>query len=107
MREQRRLFRVTVARDGFVRRGAERAPCAITELTPDGVGFTTELTPVVGETVEVEFFLSAQDLIQGAVLITHRAGSAMGGRFVALAPDVQRRLDRFIDEHSAVSLFAC
>lgn len=107
MREQRKLFRVTVARDGHVRRGAEGAPCAITELTPDGVGMTTTLTPAIGETVELEFCLSGREAVQGTLLITHRAGPNMGGRFVALAPEVRRRLDRFIDEHSAVSLFAC
>ena len=107
MREQRNLFRVTIARDGIVRRGAECAPCAITELTPDGVGLTTSLPASVGETLQLEFPLNGPDLIQGEVRITHRKNPDMGGRFAALAPDVRRRLDRFIDEHGAVSLFAC
>lgn len=107
MREQRKLFRITVTRDGMVHRGAECAPCAITEVTPDGLGLTTALPVSAGESLGIEFSLTGAIRIRATLLVTHRKSSNLGGRITAMDAEDRLRLNRFIDEHSAVSLFAC
>lgn len=77
------------------------------ELTPDGLGLTTSLGVCVGDRLRVEFALTGAHRIASTILVTHATGSHVGGRIVDMEAGDQRRFDRFIDEHSAVSLFAC
>lgn len=76
------------------------------ELTPDGLGLTTDLGVRVGDRLRVEFALTGAHRIASAVLVTHAAGAHVGGRIVDMDAEDRRRFDRFINEHGAVSLFA-
>jgi hypothetical protein len=107
MREKRELFRVCIAREGTARRGAETAPCEIIEITPQGIGLKTALPAAAGDMLTVEFKLSGAHGIRCAIQVTHATPPELGGRITDIAPEHQRRLDQFIDQHAAVSLIVC
>lgn len=107
MREKRELFRVSIAREGTASRGAETAPCEILEITPHGLGLKTTLAATAGDVLAVEFKLSGAHDIRCAIRVTHATPPEVGGRITEILPEHQRLLDRFIDQHAAVSLTVC
>jgi hypothetical protein len=106
MKQKRELFRVTIHRGGQLRRGTETAPCEITELTPYGIGLSSDLVIARGETVDLEFQLTRQCPIRCTILITHATPSHVGGRITAISLEHQKRIARYIEQHASVNLMA-
>lgn len=103
-RMQRALYRISIAREGTVRRGSEVAPCSVTELTTKGMGLSTDLPVSQGEQLEVTFALADGEPISCQILVTHSIPPRLGGRIVSISPMHDEQLARFIDQHIATTI---
>ncbi len=106
MKQKRELFRVNIHRIGQLRRGMEAASCEITELTPSGIGLCSDLVIARGQLVDLEFQLTKQCPIRCTILITHATPPSMGGRITTISLEDQKRITRFIEQHTVVNLMA-
>jgi hypothetical protein len=105
-RIKRALFRISIAREGTVRRGSEVAPCSITELTTQGLGLCTDLPVSRGDQLEVTFALTGRDPIRCQILVTHTIPPRVGGRIISISSADSSQLTRFIEQHAATTLSA-
>ncbi len=103
-RVQRALFRISIAREGTVRRGSEVAACSITELTTKGMGLSTALPVSQGDQLEVTFALTDGAPICCHILVTHTVPPRLGGRITSISPAHDSQLAQFIDQHIATTL---
>ncbi|MBI3604265.1 MAG: hypothetical protein HY205_07450 [Nitrospirae bacterium] len=106
MKYQREFFRISIERTGQLRRGTDTAACQITQLTPYGIGLSTDLLVTCGEAIELEFQLTNECPIRCTVLVTHAIPPILGGRVTAISPEHQTWIAQFLDQHAAISLTA-
>lgn len=97
MSDQRGLFRISIHRKGFLRRGGEATVCEIYDLTEKGLQIVTETPLKVGETVELEFQLVDRVVIHCALLVTHAQDLKIGGRIIQISPKHQEALTKFVE----------
>lgn len=105
-RVKRALYRISIAREGTVRRGSEVASCSITELTTLGMGLSTDLCVSQGDELEVTFPLTGRDPICCHIFVTHTIPPRVGGRIVSISSEDYSQLTRFIEQHAATTLSA-
>ncbi|MBM4123371.1 MAG: PilZ domain-containing protein [Nitrospira sp.] len=103
---KRELFRVSMAREGVVRCGTEVAPCAITDLTSHGIGVSTDLQAVRGDTLELMFHLTDKHPICCTILVTYATPPHLGGRITAISSEHRNQLARYIEQHAFIALTA-
>jgi len=103
-RIRRALFRISIAREGTVRRGSEVASCFITELTTLGMGLSTDLCVSKGDQLEVTFALTGGDPICCQILVTHAIPPSLGSRIISISAEHYSQLARFIEQHAATTL---
>ncbi|TAJ09116.1 MAG: PilZ domain-containing protein [Nitrospirae bacterium] len=104
MGRKRELFRVHIVRKGIVRNGSETATCAITELTSQGIGLSTDLRAVQGDRLDLTFDLTDRHRITCTLLVTHVATPRLGGCIAAISTEHQQQLTRYIEAHAAINL---
>jgi len=106
-RGKRELFRISIVREGTVRRGSDVAACTVTELTAQGIGLCTDLRASCGEQLEVTFALADRSPIRCHMLVSHTCPPRLGGRIISISSTHLKQLARFIEQHTAIALAAC
>jgi len=96
MSNQRHEFRMPVSRRGLVTQDKITALCEVTDITEQGLQFSTDLPLALDETVRIECQLDEDCIIHCGVRITHAESSEFGGRIVQLLPEHQQQLALFI-----------
>lgn len=103
---QRDLFRVSIVREGIVRNGSAIAPCAVTELTAQGIGLSTDLPAAPGDRLELTFDLTDRQRVNCTLLVTHVALPRLGGPIAVISAEDRRRVASYLEDHAAISLTA-
>ena len=96
MMNQRHHFRMPIARRGLVTHGQTTALCEVTDITEQGLHFSTELALTEAETVRIECQLDEDCIVQCELLITHARPAYFGGKITHLLPEHQLELASFI-----------
>lgn len=96
MSNQRHEFRMPVSRRGLVTQDKITALCEVTDITEQGLQFSTDLPLALDETVHIECQLDEDCIIHCGVRITHAQASEFGGRIVQLLPEHRQQLALFI-----------
>lgn len=104
MNQKRGLFRLTINRTGRLIRGTDVAPCDILDLTDKGMLIATSAAASVGDELLLEFPLTPTTVLQCTIQISHVAPPRCGARIVAISPEQQISLSRFIDELLALNV---
>jgi len=104
MGEHRRLFRIMIDRSGEIRRGDEKFPCRVIDLTEKGFQLDSNGGFRVGDELHLEFVLSESNLLACTVRVTHIRHSFLGAEILRISPDHQAELSSFIDQLNALNM---
>lgn len=104
MHQKREVFRVTLDRQGRIRRGTEVSDCHVVDLTEKGVQLKIEMPVRVGEVMELEFFLSDTAHIHCMIQINHVILPHVGAAIVRISAEHQEQISRFIDQINALNV---
>lgn len=96
MKNQRHYFRMPVSRRGLVILDKTTALCEVTDITEQGLHFSTDMPLALDEKVRIECQLDEDCIIHCGVIITHAKSPEFGGRIVHLLPEHQQGLAMFI-----------
>lgn len=96
MTTQRQHFRMPVSRCGLVTKDRTTTLCEISDITEQGLHFSTDLRLFRNETVRIECQLDADCIIQCELVVTHAEPPRFGGRITQLLPEHQQQLAVFI-----------
>jgi hypothetical protein len=104
MMTQRRHFRMPVSRSGLVTKDHTTTLCEISDLTEQGLHFTTGLLLSKNEAVRIECQLDADCIIQCELVVTHAEPPRFGGQMRHLLPEHQQQLAVFIQRLITLSM---
>jgi len=104
MNNQRHQFRMPVSRRGLVIRHKTTALCEITDITEQGLHFSTDMPLALDEEVRFECQLDEDCIIHCGVIIIHAKSPEFGGQIVHLLPEHQQQLAMFIQRLILTSL---
>ena len=103
MSDPRQHYRIPVNRRGFMHRNGATSLCTLVDLTTQGLQISADLPLLVGDRIEIECQLEAENKIRCALKLTHAAGRQGGGRVIDITPEHHRRLMNFLDRQSAAA----
>jgi hypothetical protein len=86
-----------VSRSGLVTKDHTTSLCEITDLTEQGLHFSTDLLLSTNETVRIECQLDADCIIHCELVITHAEAPQFGGQITHLLPEHRQQLALFIE----------
>ena len=104
MRHKREFFRVAVNRTGQVTRGTQTIPCQLVNLSEKGFRLRMAGSFVPNEVVQLEFALSAHDLVACTVQVIYTEPPFLGAVVTGIPSHHRIALSRFIDEVNTLNM---